>query len=165
MLELQDQGATTPPEVCNYEAVVPHPLRQPCKFCAGTIGRVVERSGQDCVYCDGCDRWQYNAPRTETGRAVRTVSTVHESVRPSVRFRVLQRARGHCEMPGCGSTANLHLAHLLSVKDGLELGLTDDQLNSERNLAAFCAECNLGQGAAPMDPLIYLALLKKWLTP
>lgn len=140
-----------------------YPMRAPCNGCGNTIGRVETKSGQDTIYCGGCNRWRYNAPRVETGRAKRTVSTVHDAVRPSVRFKVLQRARGHCEMPGCGSTGDLHVAHLLSVKDGLEVGLTEADLNSDRNLAAFCATCNLGQGSAPVDPLIYVALLKKWL--
>ncbi len=138
-------------------------MRAPCKWCSSLAGRIEQRKGQDCVICLECTRWQYNAPRVETGRSVRSVSTVHATVTSSVRFRVLGRARGHCEMPGCGATTNLHVAHLLGVKDGLEVGLTEVQLNSDRNLAAFCEECNLGQGSAPVDPLIYIALLKKWL--
>lgn len=140
-----------------------YPMRSACRFCSSSEGRIESRGGQDCVYCAGCDRWQYNAPRTETGRAVRSITTIHAAVRPTTRWKVLQRARGHCEMPGCGATTNLHVAHLLSVKDGLAADLTEEQINSDRNLAALCEECNLGQGTAPMDPLIYLALLKKWL--
>lgn len=140
-----------------------YPMRAPCRVCGGEFGRVETKNGQDTIYCAGCNRWQYNAPRVETGRRARSVATVHDALRPSLRFKVLQRARGHCEMPGCGATADLHVSHLLSVKDGLEAGLTEADLNSDRNLAAFCVECNLGQGSGPIDPLIYIALLKKWL--
>ena len=138
-------------------------MRAPCRYCHELAGRIVGRSGQDCVYCLRCDRWQYNAPRTETGRKQRTVRTVHDDIKPSVRFKVLQRARGHCEMPGCGATGDLHIAHLLSVKDGFEAGIPEAQLNGPANLCALCPECNLGQGVAPMDPLIYMALMRKWL--
>lgn len=118
-----------------------HALRKPCP-CGGAEGEIETRNGQDCVFCSACKRFQYNAPKTETGRAVRTVSTVHEGINPKRRARVLLRANRHCEL--CGHEGNLHVGHLLSVNAGVRGGLTDAEINSEENLAAMCEECNLG---------------------
>jgi 5-methylcytosine-specific restriction endonuclease McrA len=129
----------------------PFVLRKPCVGCGNEYGRIETRSGQDCVFCDGCNRFQYNAPRTETGRAARSVSTVHSAVRPKQRARILLRSNGRCEL--CGRRAAdgaLHVGHILSVQAGLAGGLTEVELNDDENLVALCEECNLGIGAQPM---------------
>lgn len=41
-------------------------MRRAC-VCGSTVGRVVEKGGQDTVTCLRCERFQYNAPRSETG--------------------------------------------------------------------------------------------------
>ena len=133
-----------------------HALRAPCS-CGGTEGRIETRNGQDCVFCSSCNKWQYNAPKTETGRAVRSVSTVHEAIRPAVRARVLLRANRHCEL--CGAERELHVGHLLSVADGVRGGLADAEINGEENLAAMCVECNLGLGANPVPLRLMVALV------
>lgn len=135
------------------------PLREPCQRCGNGIGRIEPRSGQDCVFCASCGRFAYNAPRVETGRAPRTVATVHEGIRPKTRWAVLARANGRCEL--CGAIGTLHVSHLLSVKDGLDNGFTEQQLNTAENLAAFCEECNLGQGRTSVPPVLWLALMRK----
>lgn len=124
-------------------------LRSPCKRCGGTEARTETRNGQDCKFCakPSCGAFQYNAPKTETGRAPRTVSTVHNGVTTGKRARILLRATGKCELCGKRPTTEqhgLHVGHLVSVKQGLGLGLTEDQLNDDENLAAMCDECNLG---------------------
>ena len=135
---------------------VTHLMRKPCQ-CGHPEGRIETRNGQDCVFCAGCDRFQYNAPKTETGRAPRTVSTVHEAIRSKTRARVLLRANRTCEL--CGKGGNLHVGHLLSVAHGIAQGLTELELNSEENLAAFCDECNLGLGEETVPLRLAVAMV------
>jgi 5-methylcytosine-specific restriction endonuclease McrA len=112
---------------------------------------------QDCVFCD-CGAFQYNAPRVETGRAVRTVKTVHDAIKPKTRRDVLLRASLACEL--CHSwTKELHVGHLVSVADGITHGLTDDEINSEANLCAMCAECNLGLGKETVPLRLAVAMV------
>ena len=123
------------------------------------MGIIVLINGQNVVRCDACSRFQYNAPKTETGEKPRTVETTHAGIKSSQRIRILDRATGRCEI--CGSLSNLHVGHLVSVLDGLELGLTDRELNSDENLAALCESCNLGMGSLSISPRLYVALLHR----
>jgi hypothetical protein len=132
-------------------------MRAPCRVCKGTTGRIETKNGQDCVLCGGCDRFQYNAPKTETGRAPRTVTTVHNGIKPGQRARVLERDNGRCVL--CGGKIDLHVGHLLSVNEGLKQGLTDQQINDDENLAAMCAECNLGYSERPVSLRLLIAVL------
>ena len=130
---------------------VTYTMRKPCVACGSEDGRIEQRNGQDCVYCLTCGRFQYNAPKTETGRAPRTVETVHNGVKPKQRARILLRANGRCDLCGKGgSEANIHVGHIISVESGLAGGLTEAHLNDDENLCALCDECNLGVGAEPM---------------
>lgn len=139
-----------------------HQMRAPCKFCGFAEGRIETKNGQDCVYCASCGRHNYNAPKTETGRAVRTVSTVHEAITTGKRARILLRSNGRCEI--CGRKPNgedgLHVGHLLSVKRGMEAGLSDTEINGEENLAAMCGECNLGIGDLPIPLRLAISIVK-----
>jgi hypothetical protein len=134
-----------------------HALRDPCSACGGMDGKIVERGAQDCVYCAGCERFQYNAPRAETGKPVRHVKT-REQISPSQRARILiVRANGRCEL--CGTDKReLHVAHLLSVEEGRRQGFTDDELNDDENLCAMCDACNLGLGKNPVPLRLAVAL-------
>ena len=119
-------------------------LRSNCK-CGGIEGEIRATNGQNCVYCLDCGRFQYNAPKTETGDKARTIATSHESIKPKTRAKILMRATGRCEI--CGKTTGvLHVGHLLSVEDGIAYGLKDSEINCEENLACMCEECNLGIG-------------------
>ena len=120
-----------------------HPLRKPCASCCGTSGRIQTRNGQDCVFCL-CGRFQYNAPKTETGREVRCVSATRGGIKPRQRSRILNRATGRCEI--CGAKGDLHVGHLLSVDQGTAQGVEPAELNCDENLACMCSECNLGLG-------------------
>lgn len=141
------------------------PLREPkspperahTDRCPGRQGRIEERGAQDTVRCTVCDAYLYNAPRVETGREVRSVSTVHNGIKPKQRSRVIERATGRCEL--CGARGDLHVGHLLSVKAGLEQGLTETELNDDSNLAAMCEECNLGIGKNPVPLRLVIALV------
>jgi 5-methylcytosine-specific restriction endonuclease McrA len=131
-------------------------MRKPCK-CGEVVGRIETRNGQDCVFCIACNRHQYNAPKTETGRAPRTVTTVHNGIKPGQRARVLERDSGRCVL--CGSRNDLHVGHLLSVNEGVKQGLAEAEINDDENLAAMCAECNLGLADRPVPLRLAMALL------
>lgn len=133
-------------------------MRSPCRFGCGTSEGYIRRAGdQDVVRCSGCHRAQYNASRVETGRAARTVTTVHNGIKPAQRARILMRD-GRCIL--CGSRENLQVGHLIPVAQGLAEGLTELQLNDDENLAAQCAECNAGIGETPAPLWVTVPLLK-----
>ena len=123
-----------------------HPLRAPCHICGSTEGRIVEKGVQDTVWCLQCNTYQYNAPRSETGKPIRSVRT-RENIKPSLRAEIILRANGKCELCGRNSKERpLHTGHLLSVEDGKAQGFTEEELTVPENLAAMCDECNLGLG-------------------
>ena len=136
-------------------------MRSPCSKCGSTLGTIKPTGVQDCVYCD-CGKFQYNAPRVETGKEVRSVQTTHKLITPAVRAKVLLRASGRCEL--CGRTetsaAGMHVGHILSVEHGMAQGLTEVELNAETNLCALCAECNIGMGSINLPIRLIVAMLK-----
>lgn len=135
-------------------------MRKPCRSCGTTEGYIETKSGQDCVYCQQCKRHQYNAPRVETGRAVRTVTTIHNGIKPGQRARVLDRDNARCVLCGAdGENKTLHVGHLLSVSEGMKQGLTEVQLNDDENLATMCDECNLGMADRPVSMRFLMAVL------
>lgn len=122
------------------------PIRDPGCSCGSNIGYITEAGAQDVVRCRKCNKFQYNAPRSETGKPVRHVSS-REGIKPSQRIRIMLRANGRCELCGRdGRERELHVGHLLSIKDGLGFELTETQLTVDENLAIMCDECNLGLG-------------------
>lgn len=71
---------------------------------------------------------------------------------------MLLRANGACEV--CHSTDSpLTIGHLLSVKAAKEMGLSEDDYNSDENLAAMCEACNLGLGSEPVPLKFVFQLL------
>lgn len=136
-----------------------HALRKPCKKCDTIEGVLCPTGNQDCVYCAMCDTFQYNAPRTETGREQRSVSTVHAAIKPKQRARVLLRANGCCAICRC-SDKPLHVGHMLSVERALSQGLPDEFINNDENLCAMCDECNLGLGKESPPLWLVLGILK-----
>lgn len=133
-------------------------MRKPCS-CGSELGYLTEVSGQDTVRCLACDRHCYNAPRTETGRAVRTVTTVHNGVKPKLRSKILERDGHRCVL--CHSVDKpLHAGHVVSVEAGFAIGLSDAEINDEENLIAVCDECNLGQGAQPIALSVAIRILR-----
>jgi len=130
--------------------MTPYVMRAVCPHCGNGIdGRVDTLNGQDRVFCLECGEWCYNAPRTETGREVRSLRT-RPDIKPAKRARVLERDNGSCVL--CHrSDVPLDVGHLISVAAGRELGLTDTELYDEENLAAMCAPCNSGLSAQPVN--------------
>jgi len=119
------------------------PLRATCS-CGGETGKITERSGQDCVYCADCHRWQYNAPRVETGRKQRSLAS-REGITPSTRARIFARHDHACI--SCGARPPdifLTLEHLISREMADKHGFLDELIDSEWNLAPMCEECNSG---------------------
>lgn len=138
----------------------PYTMRKPCAHCTGLAGRVKETGAQDCVYCLGCNRFQYNAPRAETGKPVRSVRSSRDvDISPSLRAEILfERAGGRCEI--CHNIGvELHVGHLLSVDAGRAQGMSDADLNSPDNLAAMCSACNLGLGNQPVSLRLMMGLI------
>lgn len=133
-------------------------MRAPCR-CGSTLGRIVEKNGQNTVRCVACSAYCYCAPRTETGHKQRSTTTVHKAIKPAKRARILERDGFRCTW--CHHADRpLHVGHILSVDAGLAAGLTDDEINDDENLVASCEECNLGQGALPMPLRVAVAVLR-----
>lgn len=138
-------------------------LRAPCT-CTGTKGVIKVRGGQNCVYCLLCGHYAgYNAPKHETGERPRSVSDY--DVSPKERARVLERARGRCELCGVdlAAVSVWHVEHLLPREIALKEELPVKIVNSEKNLAAFCEECNLGYKDL-IDPILWLVIMRRRLT-
>ncbi len=130
-----------------------HALRAACKHCGGVDGRIEPTNGQNCVFCIGCGKHAYNAPKVETGEAVRHVSDRPE-IKPSKRARIIARDGFKCLH--CGIQAKdtiVHVGHLVAVKEGRDFGLTDAELFDDANLIALCEACNLGQGRRSYTPI------------
>lgn len=135
---------------------VRHPLRKPCA-CTSETGYIIETGGQQVVRCVRCHRGLYNAPKSETGLARRSVSD-RPQIKPSKRARIIERDNGTCQK--CHKTeGRMHIGHLLSVKDGRAIGATDEELWDDDNLVLECEECNLGFGErTPAPRLVYRVL-------
>ena len=118
-------------------------MQNACERCGSMDGTITTTNGQDVVRCL-CGKYQYCASKDETGRKPRTVKSVHDMISPKQRARIITRATGRCEI--CGARGDLQVGHLISVKDGLKLGMTGAQINDDENLAAMCPACNLGIG-------------------
>lgn len=123
-------------------------MRAPCSKCGCPEGVIRERGFQDVVYCRGCGAYCYCAPKSETGKPQRHIKT-RDVIPPKQRARILiVRANGRCEICGASHSGNepLHVGHLISIKNGRKMGLSEEDLNSDENLAAMCAACNAGLG-------------------
>jgi 5-methylcytosine-specific restriction endonuclease McrA len=122
-------------------------LRRPCSSCSGSEGYIVTKNGQDVVRCAECDDYQYCAPRVETGRDVRSIST-RPNLKPSVRYRILDEFGYICLICGRGAPeVELVIDHIISRAAAATADLLDELIDSEDNLAPLCAECNSGKRA------------------
>lgn len=132
-------------------------MRSPCR-CGHSRGRIVEKSGQDTVRCLACNAYCYCAPRAETGRDVRRVKT-RNGIPPWKKAAVILRDGNRCVL--CkDDDAILHAGHIISRDIGIQIGMSDDDVDDEENLAAMCETCNLGIGNAPI-PLTLAYLIFK----
>lgn len=126
-------------------------LRKPCQYCGSTSGEIRPKGGQDVVYCE-CGKYAgYNAPRVETGRAVRSLSS-RQGLTPGQRHRILEAHDFSCI--SCGRRppdVELQIDHLISRHDAEAAGCLDELIDSEDNLAPQCAECNSGKGRSTVS--------------
>lgn len=134
-----------------------HPMREPCPACGCPDGTITTRGGQDAVRCAECQRYCYNAPRSETGRERRTLST-RPDIRPGQRSRILLRDNFVCIMCHRSDVA-LEIGHLVSVHDARLVGLSDHDLTSDHNLAVMCDECNNGLSKQSLPPHLVAAAI------
>lgn len=118
-------------------------LRDPCK-CGGSHGYITPRNGQDLAYCSDCGTWQYNVPRTESGRKPRTLAT-REGLTVAQRAQVLDTYGHACIY--CGKRppeVRLEMEHMIPRELAKKHGVLDDLIDSIHNLAPACPECNSG---------------------
>ena len=135
-------------------------LRKPCEACGETVGVIVPKNGQNVVRCASCDRAAYNAPKSETGEAPRSVSRT--GLKPKQRYRIVERAGWRCELCNADlKDVGFHIDHLVSVADCREYGLSQEDIDSDDNLVAACEECNLGKGSRSVHPRVLMALALK----
>lgn len=136
-------------------------MRASCAACGSVFGTITETGAQDVVRCV-CGKFQYNAPRVETGKAVRSITTVHNGIKPKQRAEIIMRAGLRCEAckrSPIKPTDELHVGHGVSVKDGLAMGMTEAELNSNENLLALCSECNIGLGSETVPLWLMVAIV------
>lgn len=127
-------------------------MRATCATCGGTGGTITERNGQNVVNCATCGRYQYCAPKRETGQKPMNLQD-RIGIKPSVRARIIRDWDHRCAF--CGTDAidtngGLHLAHLIDRHDAHRYGLLDDLIDDPVNLVPACAACNLGE--RPLGP-------------
>lgn len=136
-------------------------LRAECSDCGRHYGHIEPRNGQNVVYC-GCGRYQYNAPKAETGDAPRSLAR-RESIKPKRWIRLLE-LHGHACF-NCGARPPdviLHAGHLISRKDAETHGFLDEIIDSDVNLVPMCETCNAGYGRSSVAlTLMYRALVIK----
>lgn len=137
-------------------------MRQPCKYCGVQRGKGPTRvNGQNVVYCHGCYRHAYNAPKTETGEETRQVIT-RVGISSYTKARILERDNSTCLE--CGRRAPeviMHVGHFISVADCVDYGFGEDDYNCDDNLYASCEECNLARGDRSFPAPNYIRVFLK----
>jgi hypothetical protein len=140
-------------------------MRKPCPHCGNQTGTIKTVNGQDTVRCASCGQFCYNAPKTETGRAQRSRRT-RPDIKPSQRTRILLRDNSTCVI--CQRSAaqcieegdTFDVGHLISVRDGKKMGLSDNDLNSDENLAAMCGSDNSGLSSETVPLRLAMRIFK-----
>ena len=114
---------------------------KPCSKCGCEWVKIVEKSGHQTAWCESCQSFVMNVPKSWLGLKARSLKTTHEAITGATRKEVLMRSGGRCEL--CGRRGEqLQIGHLVSVEAGHRHGLTDAEINHPENLCGLCAECN-----------------------
>ena len=92
-------------------------LDKPCPKCGSTVGTVVDQGQHLRLNCATCGKYQKFLSREEAGLHPRTLTSVHNGIKPKQRARILERATGRCEI--CGTRGDLHVGHIISVAEGV----------------------------------------------
>lgn len=133
-------------------------MREPCPGCGCLYGNITPKNGQDVVRCADCVGFCYNQPRHESGREPRSLRT-RPTIRPRQRAKVLLRDNNTCVLCHRHGVP-LDVGHLVSVHDGRLLGLSDNEIDDDENLAAMCASCNSGLSSDTLPLRIVVAVLR-----
>jgi hypothetical protein len=132
-------------------------LRKPCRFCGHGEGIRREVGGQVTIRCARCNEFSYNEPQGRRGTAA-----LRRPMSPEKRTSILERDGMACVL--CHTTDRpLHVGHLLSVADGLALGVDADLLDDDANLAAMCEDCNEEKGPDSVEPRTYALIMARLL--
>ena len=135
----------------------PHQLRAPCVDCGSTNGTIETKSNQDVVRCE-CGRHAYNAPRTETGREVRSLRS-RPNVKPSVRARIIEQYGLECAF--CHRRDRpLQVDHFIPLALAEAVGAEPGELDGDWNLVALCDECNSGKSNHPPTIRTWLLVMR-----
>jgi hypothetical protein len=135
-----------------------HRMRAACPDCGSTDGTITTVSGQDTVRCAQCNRYCYNAPRTETGAPRRSLRS-RPQISPSQRQRILVRDNRTCFVC-CRREGRMQIGHIISLHEGRAYGLSDAELFHDENLVAMCPECNAGQRSETLPLPFLVAVLR-----
>jgi len=54
----------------------------------------------------------------------------------------------------------MHIGHVVGVKIGQDLGLSDQQINCDENLMVQCAACNLGLATDVVPAWLLVSIVK-----
>lgn len=123
-------------------------IKPSCAVCGSKTGIAKRKNGVWQLYCE-CGKWHSTPKIKDIGVKPRKVYR-RKTIGLSQRTRIILRAAGACEL--CRTNKELRVGHMLSVKDGVEMGLTAEFLNSDENIAAMCECCNSGikEGTIPL---------------
>jgi hypothetical protein len=131
-------------------------MRAPCKHCGGKTGGVAMSNGQAVVRCQSCNKWCYNAPKSELGVNARELQC-RSNVSPTTWARIIERDGARCVCCGADSTNTiLHVSHIISHHEAKliseKYGIDGRFVNTDENLVVCCEVCNLGQAHRSMIP-------------
>jgi 5-methylcytosine-specific restriction endonuclease McrA len=133
------------PAQLTFEMRLTLKMSAPCPDCDSTDGVIVTVSGQDPVSCAKCGRSCYYVLCTQTGNQQRSLRT-RPDIKVRDRIRIL--LRDNCACAVCRRReVPLEIGHLISVRAGQALGLSEAELFSDENLAAMCESCDSGLGS------------------
>ncbi len=92
-------------------------MRRPCS-CGHALGYVILKNGQQCMYCENCNKFQYNKPKDRPWHiGYETIATLHK---PGGKSFYTGKRNAHCL--DCG-TVDKRPFYLFKNPDG-SLALT-----------------------------------------
>jgi hypothetical protein len=130
-----------------------------CSCCGSTDESQRQNGPHWEAFCCQCGRHKRFLKKSDLGIAPRSVQSTHAAIKPKKRAGVLLRASGRCELCGAGPPVILNVGHLISVENGHQMDLTDEQINSDENLCCMCEECNLGLGSEPVPLRVAVSMV------
>lgn len=144
---------------------LPDECPKKCPKCSSQSVRIVwnhRNTNSDMAYCSVCPE------RTTIGYVQKswTGAPSKPRRRPDLHVSsdwVFERDRWTCQE--CGRNpqedhVKLEVGHILSRKDGLDQGATDEEINHQDNLFASCHDCNNERGEISLPPLFVLRLIR-----